>query len=85
MVGLLSVEIIGIFGLVIVMWLMIIVVSFFLIVVVAPLHISVFHNITDRYITSAIQAVFAIGIVIVLIRLLGKMKGRYLKNKLSTT
>jgi hypothetical protein len=85
MVGLLIVEIIGIFGLVIVMWLMIIVVSFFLIVVVAPLHISVFHNITDRYITSAIQAIFAIGIVIALISLLGKMKGRYLKNKLSST
>lgn len=75
-------EIIGIFGLVFVMWLMIILVSFFLIVVVAPLHISVFHNTTDRYITSAIQAVFALGIVIALISLLGKMKGRYLKNKL---
>ena len=48
-------DIIGIFGLVFVMWLMIIVVSFFLIVVIAPLHISVFHNTTDRYITSAIQ------------------------------
>jgi hypothetical protein len=75
-------EIIGIFGLVFVMWLMIILVSFFLIVIVAPLHISVFHNTTDRYITSAIQAVFALGIVIALISLLGKMKGRYLKNKL---
>jgi len=76
-------EIIGIFGLVFVMWLMIILVSFFLIVVVAPLHISVFHNTSDRYITSAIQAVFALGIVIALISLLGKMKGRYLKNKLN--
>jgi choline-glycine betaine transporter len=76
-------EIIGIFGLVFVMWLMIILVSFFLIVVVAPLHISVFHNTTDRYITSAFQAVFALGIVIALISLLGKMKGRYLKNKLN--
>jgi chromate transport protein ChrA len=76
-------EIIGIFGLVFVMWLMIILVSFFLIMVVAPLHISVFHNTTDRYITSAIQAVFALGIVIALISLLGKMKGRYLKNKLN--
>jgi hypothetical protein len=75
-------DIIGIFGLVFVMWLIIIVVSFFLIVVIAPLHISVFHNTTDRYITSAIQAIFAIGIVIALISLLGKMKGRYLKNKL---
>jgi hypothetical protein len=84
MVGLLIMEIIGIFGLVFAMWLMIIVVSFFLIVVVAPLHISVFHNITDRYITSVIQAIFAIGIVIVLISLLGKMKGRYLKNKLNS-
>jgi hypothetical protein len=65
------------------MWFMILIVSFFLIVVVAPLHISVFHNMTDRYITSAIQAVFAIGIVIALISLLGKMKGRYLKNKLN--
>jgi chromate transport protein ChrA len=77
------VESIGILGLVFVMWLMIILVSFFLIVVVAPLHISVFHNPTDRYITSAIQAVFALGIVIALISLLGKMKGRYLKNKLN--
>ena len=83
MVRLLIMEIIGIFGLVFVMWLMIILVSFFLIVVVAPLHISVFHNTSDRYITSAIQAVFALGIVIALISLLGKMKGRYLKNKLN--
>jgi hypothetical protein len=77
------VEIIGVFGLILVMWLMILVVSFFLIVIVAPLHISIFHNMTDRYLTSAIQAIFAIGIVIALISLLGKMKGRYLKNKLN--
>ncbi|HEY7107815.1 MAG TPA: hypothetical protein VH415_00155 [Nitrososphaeraceae archaeon] len=76
-------EIIGVFGLILVMWLMILVVSFFLIVIVAPLHISIFHNMTDRYLTSAIQAIFAIGIVIALISLLGKMKGRYLKNKLN--
>jgi hypothetical protein len=77
------VENIGIFGLVFVMWLMIIIVSLFLIVVVAPFHISIFGNMTDRYITSTIQALLAIGIVIVLISLLGKMKGRYLKSKLN--
>lgn len=76
-------ENIGIFGLVFVMWLMIIMVSLFLIAVVAPFHISIFGNMTDRYITSAIQALLAIGIVIVLISLLGKMKGRYLKSKLN--
>lgn len=64
------------------MWLMIILVSLFLIAIVAPLHLFVFHNNTDRYITSAIQAFLGVGIVIVLILLLSKMKSQYLRRKL---
>jgi len=75
-------EILGLFGLIIIMWLMIILVSLFLISIVAPLHLFVFHNSTDRYITSAIQAFLAVGIVIVLILLLSKMKSQYLRRKL---
>jgi len=58
-------------------------VSLFLIAVVAPLHLSIFHESIDRYITSAIQALLAVGVVIILIVLLGKMKNYYLKSRLN--
>ena len=67
------------------MWVMINTVSLFLIVVIAPLHISIFHNITDRIITSAVQAVLAVGIVIILIILLSKMKSLYLTRSINIT
>ena len=62
---------------------MIVMVSLFLIAVVAPLHLSIFHESIDRYITSAIQALLAVGVVIILIVLLGKMKNYYLKSRLN--
>lgn len=62
---------------------MIVMVSLFLIAVVAPLHLSIFHESIDRYITSAIQALLAVGVVIILIVLLGKMKNHYLKSRLN--
>ena len=62
---------------------MVVMVSLFLIAVVAPLHLSIFHESIDRYITSAIQALLAVGVVIILIVLLGKMKNYYLKSRLN--
>lgn len=62
---------------------MVVMVSLFLIAVVAPLHLSIFHESIDRYITSAIQALLAVGVVIILIVLLGKMKNHYLKSRLN--
>lgn len=78
-------KLLGLFGMIFLMWLMIIAVSLFLIVVVAPLHISIFHNLTDRLITSAVQAILAIGIVVILIIVLSKMKSRYLKHAIGIT
>ena len=78
-------KLLGLFGMIFLMWVMINTVSLFLIVVVAPLHISIFHNITDRIITSAIQGVLAVGIVIILIILLSKMKSLYLKRTINIT
>jgi hypothetical protein len=78
-------KLLGLFGMIFLMWVMINTVSLFLIVVVAPLHISIFHNFTDRFITSAVQAVLAIGIVIILIIVLSKMKSLYLKRTINIT
>ncbi len=78
-------KLLGLFGVIFLMWFMIIAVSLFLIVVVAPLHISIFHNLMDRLITSAVQAILAIGIVVILIIVLSKMKCRYLKHAIGIT
>ena len=78
-------KLLGLFGMIFLMWVMINTVSLFLIVVVAPLHISIFHNFTDRFITSLVQAVLAIGIVIILIIVLSKMKSLYLKRTIDIT
>ena len=60
-------KILDLFGLISIMWGMILLVSYFLIVIVAPLHVSVFQNSTDRVFTSIIQAALAIGTIIILI------------------
>jgi fatty acid desaturase len=61
----------GLFMLIFIMWIMIMTVSFFLVFIIGPLHINVFHNTMDRFISSIIKASMAIGLVIVLILLLG--------------
>ena len=78
-------KLLGLFGMIFLMWVMINTVSLFLIMAVAPLHIFIFHNITDRFITSAVQAVLAIGIVIILIIVLSKMKSLYLNRAINIT
>jgi hypothetical protein len=75
-------KILDLFGLISIMWGMILLVSFFLIIIVAPLHLSVFQNTTDRIVTSIIQAVLAISTIIILILLLSKLKSMYLQKYL---
>lgn len=68
------------FMLIFVMWIMIMIVSYFLIFIIGPLHIEIFHNSSDRLITSIIKASSAIGLVVVLILLLGILKTKYLQK-----
>jgi hypothetical protein len=75
-------KILDLFGLISIMWGMILLVSYFLIVIVAPLHVSVFQNSTDRVFTSMIQAALAIGTIIILILILSKLKSMYLQKYL---
>jgi hypothetical protein len=75
-------KILDLFGLISIMWGMILLVSYFLIVIVAPLHVSIFQNSTDRVFTSMIQAALAIGTIIILILILSKLKSMYLQKYL---
>jgi hypothetical protein len=68
------------FMLIFIMWVMIMIVSYFLIFIIGPLHIEIFHNSSDRLITSLIKASSAIGLVVVLILLLGMLKTKYLQK-----
>ena len=68
------------FMLIFIMWIMIMIVSYFLIFIIGPLHIDIFHNSSDRLITSIIKASSAIGLVVVLILLLGILKTKYLEK-----
>ena len=68
------------FMLIFIMWIMIMIVSYFLIFIIGPLHIDIFHNSSDRLITSIIKASSAIGLVVVLILLLGILKTKYLQK-----
>ena len=68
------------FMLIFIMWVMIMIVSYFLIFIIGPLHIDIFHNSSDRLITSIIKASSAIGLVVVLILLLGILKTKYLEK-----
>ena len=70
------------FILIFIMWIMIMIVSYFLIFIIGPLHIDIFHNSSDRLITSIIKASSAIGLVVVLILLLGILKTKYLQKML---
>jgi hypothetical protein len=75
-------RLVGLFMLIFIMWIMIMTVSFFLVFIIGPLHINVFHNTMDRFISSIIKASMAIGLVIVLILLLGFLKTKYLQKAL---
>jgi len=68
------------FMLIFIMWIMIMIVSYFLIFIIGPLHVDIFHNSSDRMITSIIKASSAIGLVVVLILLLGILKTKYLEK-----
>lgn len=68
------------FMLIFIMWIMIMIVSYFLIFIIGPLRIEIFHNSSDRLITSMIKASSAIGLVVVLILLLGMLKTKYLQK-----
>jgi len=68
------------FMLIFIMWIMIMIVSYFLIFIIGPLHIEIFHNSSDRLITSMIKASSAIALVVVLILLLGMLKTKYLQK-----
>ena len=70
------------FMLIFIMWVMIMIVSYFLIFIIGPLHIDIFHNSSDRLITSIIKASSAIALVVVLILLLGMLKTKYLQKML---
>ena len=70
------------FMLIFIMWIMIMIVSYFLIFIIGPLHIDIFHNSSDRLITSIVKASSAIGLVVVLILLLGILKTKYLQKML---
>ena len=68
------------FMLIFIMWIMIMIVSYFLIFIIGPLHIDIYHNSSDRLITSIIKASSAIALVVVLILLLGILKTKYLQK-----
>ena len=75
-------RLLGLFMLIFVMWIMIVIVSYFLIFIIGPLHIDIFHNSSDRLISSIVKASSAIGLVVVLILMLGILKTKYLQKTL---
>jgi hypothetical protein len=72
----------GLFMLIFIMWMMIMIVSYFLVFIIGPLQVIIFHNSTDRLVSSIIKASLAIGLVVVLILLLGILKTKYLQKTL---
>lgn len=72
----------GLFMLIFIMWMMIMIVSYFLVFIIGPLQVNLFHNSTDRLVSSIIKASLAIGLVVVLILLLDILKTKYLQKTL---
>ena len=64
------------------MWAMILAAAAFLVIFVAPVDIYLFGGQADRLTVSAVQAVIAILIVIVLVLGLNRLKRIYLHKKL---
>ncbi|MDR4511779.1 MAG: hypothetical protein MRJ93_08755 [Nitrososphaeraceae archaeon] len=62
-------------------WGIILTISFFLVIFVAPIEIVIFNTRMDLYITSIVQAITAIVIVLILIIVLNYLKREYLKKK----
>lgn len=62
-------------------WGIILTISFFLVIFVAPIEIVIFNTRMDLYITSIVQAITAIVIVLILIIVLNYLKRKYLKKK----
>jgi hypothetical protein len=64
------------------MWAMILIVAAFLVIFVAPIEIYLFGGQGERLTISAVQAVIAILIIIVLVLGLNRLKKIYLHKKL---
>ena len=62
-------------------WCIILAISFFLVIFVAPIEIVIFNTRMDLYITSIVQAITAIVIVLILIVILNYLKRKYLRKK----
>jgi uncharacterized membrane protein len=71
----------NLFLLIATIWGIILTISFFLVIFVAPIEIVIFNTRMDLYITSIVQAITAIVIVLILIIVLNYLKRKYLKKK----
>ena len=72
----------GLFGFVMIMWIIILVESAFLVFVVPMVDRILLRNGYNRPIVSSIEALISISSVVMLILLLNKMKNAYMQKKL---
>ena len=72
----------GLYSLILVIWITLLVISGFLVIFIAPIEIIIFSDRLDLLITSVIQALIAIIIVLMLIAFLSYLKKIYLQKKL---
>lgn len=68
-----------------IMWIIILAIAAFLVIFVAPINLVVFHNRTDLYLTSIVQGVIAVLVVLLLIITLSILKKKFLQKKLKLT
>lgn len=68
-----------------IMWIIIIAIAAFLVTFVAPINLVIFNNRTDLYLTSIVQGLIAILVVLFLIISLSVLKKRFLQKKLKLT
>lgn len=66
-----------------VIWCTLLAISAFLVIFIAPIDIVIFNNRLDLYITSIVQAIIAITIVLMLIAFLNYLKRLYIQKKLN--
>ncbi len=68
-----------------IMWIIIIAIAAFLVTFVAPINLVIFNNRTDLYLTSIVQGLIAILVVLFLIISLSVLKKKFLQKKLKLT
>lgn len=68
-----------------IMWIIIIAIAAFLVTFVAPINLVIFNNRTDLYLTSIVQGLIAILVVLFLIISLSILKKKFLQKKLKLT